>query len=140
MPRAWPEIPIRPESRARMAMVNPSPSPPSRLAAGTRASSSTSSPVGDPCRPILWKICPTRSHAVAREAGADPLRQAHTRRGAQPAPAVLAGDEHPHEPRFGRCLDRLLRETVVPVDLGGKGLNHPSSKLPNGGAKPRVLG
>jgi len=56
------------------------------------------------------------------------------------ASAVLAGDEHPHEPRFGRCLDRLLRETVVPVDLGGKGLNHPSSKLPNGGAKPRVLG
>src|SRR5439155_396569 len=60
MPRAWPEMPMRPESRARIATGKPFPSAARRLAAGTTTSSSTSSPVGDPLRPIFLNTCPTR--------------------------------------------------------------------------------
>ena len=44
-----------------MATVKPWPSAASRFAAGTLTSSSTSSPVGEPLRPIFLKTWPTRS-------------------------------------------------------------------------------
>ena len=53
MPTAWAPMVGRLRSRVCMAMVNPWPSSPIRLAAGTRTSSKTTSPVGLPRRPIL---------------------------------------------------------------------------------------
>ena len=62
------------------------------------------------------------------------------RQGVQARPAVLAGDEHAHEPRFGRYLDRLAGETVVAIDLGGQRLDHPLRELPHRRAEAGVLG
>ena len=49
----------------RIAILNPSPSSPSRFAAGTRASSKTSSPVVDPLIPIFGSTRATSNPGVS---------------------------------------------------------------------------
>ena len=53
---------------------------------------------------------------------------------------VLPWNQDPHEPGGGGGLDRLVGETVVPIDLRREGLDDILRQLPNGVAKARVLG
>ena len=103
MPSAWPEIPIRPESRARIATVNPWPSAPRRFSAGTTTSSSTSSPVGEPLSPIFLNTCPTRSPGVA-----DGTRNALTPAAFSPGPVRANTTYRPAWPT-------LVMKTLVPL-------------------------
>ncbi len=58
-PTDWAAIPIRPLSRPVMAILNPSPSLPSKLSFGIRQFSNIRSTVSDARRPILSSIWPT---------------------------------------------------------------------------------
>jgi hypothetical protein len=53
MPTAWLAMPMRPPSRPDSAIFSPTPSSPSRLAAGTRHLSNTICAVSLACWPIL---------------------------------------------------------------------------------------
>src|ERR1700678_3589422 len=107
-------MPMRPPSRAVMAILKPSLSAPSSASAGTRHPASASGTVLDPRRPILSSGGPTappvaprfrlaqreRAEAVlaAREAGAMPSREA-TRAVAGERLADHVRDAHRHRPR-----------------------------------------
>ncbi|CQA10046.1 Uncharacterised protein [Mycobacteroides abscessus] len=86
----------RPPLRPRIAMVNPMPSSPMRLATGTRASSKTTCAVGCACQPILRSGGPKDSPGVPlgttmvdmpRGPG-PPVRAITTYRSAVPAPEM----------------------------------------------------
>ena len=55
----------RPPSSPIMAMRKPSPSPPTRLATGTRTSSSTSCAVGCECQPSFRSCAPKETPSIS---------------------------------------------------------------------------
>ena len=79
MPTAWAPMAGRLRSRVCMAMVKPMPSSPTRLAAGTRTSSKTTSAVGLPRRPIL-----SSCGATLTPQSASTTKQLMPRRGRHP--------------------------------------------------------
>src|SRR5712692_1021704 len=105
IPSAWPEIPIRPESRARIATVKPWPSAANRFAAGTTTSSSTSSPVGDPFKPIFLNTWPTRTPGVS--AG---MRNALT-------PAARSSGPVRAKTIYRPAYPMLVMKTLVPLRM-----------------------
>ena len=59
MPSAWAAMPGRERSSTCIAILNPSPSAPTRFAAGTRQSLKKISPVVEPLIPIFGSSRPT---------------------------------------------------------------------------------
>jgi hypothetical protein len=58
----------------------------------------------------------------------------------EPGAAVLARDEDSEQAGLSGRGHRLVRETVVPIDLGGKGLNDTLRQLAHRRTKGRVIG
>src|SRR5436190_323579 len=127
-------MPGRERSRTRIAILNPSPSSPSRFSTGSRQPLKKSSPVVEPLMPIFGSIRPTsRPGASASTTNAEMLHgddeaarradlrelldrhEGHQR--ARADAAVLVVEHDPEEVVLAKQLDDVPRELGGLVDL-----------------------